>query len=284
MKWSKNKKNLSVLFFSVLCGLLCAGCSSTPEFAMPYDRDTGVNAFRFETYATGEVAEPFAAHLAVVAGDETPGEEIAEGSDSYGAAVLFNTKNADTVYTRNAYASLYPASMTKVLTALVALENASPDTILSATENCIFTDNDVQKVGLKVGDRMTLDQALHLLLIYSANDVANLIAENVSESVEEFVDLMNERALKLGATNSHFTNPHGLQDENHYTTAYDMYLIFNEATKLEAFNQIINMSSYSTSWQDAEGESVTFSCDNTNKFIRGTINVPTNITVIGGKT
>ncbi len=286
MRWSDNKKEAGRCLFlgMILTVFFLTGCASSPELSMPYDRDTGLNAFRFETYATGEVASPFAAALAVVEGDVTPGEEIAEGSDSYGSAVLFDVKNAETVYAKNAYASLYPASMTKVLTALVALENASPETILTATEQCVFTENDVQKVGLKPGDRMTLDQALHLLLIYSANDVANLIAENVAESSEEFVDLMNERARSLGATNSHFTNPHGLQDENHYTTAYDMYLIFNEAVKSDTFNQIISMASYSTSWQNAEGEAVSFSCDNTNKFIRGTVSAPTNITASGGKT
>ena len=100
--------------------------------------------------------------------------------------------------------------------------------------------------GLAEGDQLTLNQALHALLIKSANDAAVAIAEHIGGSVEGFADMMNEEAQAIGATNSHFVNPHGLNAENHYVTAYDMYLIFNEALKYDTVNEIISMTSYDT--------------------------------------
>jgi D-alanyl-D-alanine carboxypeptidase len=138
--------------------------------------------------------------------------------------------------------------------------------------------------GLKSGDKMTLEQALHLLLIRSGNDVANLIAENISESVEDFVTLMNEEAAKIGATNSHFMNPHGLHDTDHYTTVYDLYLIFKEVVKYEAINQIIGMTSYSTTYTNKYGSTKSISVNTTNAYFTQKYVSPENVTILGGKT
>jgi len=122
------------------------------------------------------------------------------------------------------------------------------------------------------------------LLIRSANDVANLIAENVSGSVEAFVELMNEEAAKLGATNSNFMNPHGLHHLDHYTTVYDMYLIFKEVVKYEAITQIIGMSSYSTTFKDRYGNNKNISVSTTNAYFKQLYAAPENVTILGGKT
>lgn len=96
--------------------------------------------------------------------------------------------------------------------------------------------------------------------------------------------MMNQEALELGATNSHFVNPHGLPDDNHYTTVYDMYLIMNEAIKYQLFNEIIQMDSYSTVYYDKNGVEKEISVNNSNAYIRGDIQAPGGITVLGGKT
>ena len=281
-----NKRKTALLFSLILVFLSLTGCSGkVPEY--PYDINTNKNAFRFESNNSEMTAASFASGLCVVDNDGTissSDNEIDTGSDSYGSAVLFDVKNSNTLYSRNAYAKLYPASMTKVLTAIVAMENCDMDKILTADDSCVITDNDVQKINLKAGDTMTLDQALHILLIYSANDVANMIAVNVGGSIEGFTSLMNAEAAKLGATNSNFANPNGLQDENHYTTAYDMYLIFNEAIKYDTFNEIIAMPSYTTTYKDKDGNDVAFKCDTTNRYIKGQYTAPSQITIIGGKT
>ncbi len=251
---------------------------------MPFDVKSSETAFSFETTNEDNTVTPFTADIAVPDGDITDHEEIPEGGDSYGSAILVDTLNKNTMYSRNALATLYPASMTKVLTAIVAVKNSAPDQIFTADDSCVFTEGDVQKIGLKSGDTMTMDQALHLLLIYSANDVAQLIAVNIGGSTEGFAEMMNEEAHRIGATNTNFVNPHGLQDENHYTTAYDMYLIFNEAIKYDEIVQTISLRDYSTVYKHMDGSEAEFSCSNTNRFLKGTAIAPGNVTVMGGKT
>ena len=236
-------KKLQAVFTSVLVAAASAGCGGQ-EIVLPYDGNTTNSSFRFESSDAGNSAASFAENLCIPEGDNLAGEEIAEGADAYGAAGFFDIKNKKTLYSRNVYTRMYPASLTKVMTALVAIENCDLDKVLRADESCVVTEPDATKIGLKAGDSMTLDQALHMLLIYSANDVANLIAVNVGGSIDGFAQLMNERAVKLGATNTHFVNPNGLHDDNHYTTPYDMYLIFNEAVKYGKFIEIISMSEY----------------------------------------
>jgi len=167
---------------------------------------------------------------------------------------------------------------------LVALKKGTMDQLLIATDAVKITEPGAQLCKIKNGDSMTLDQALHILLMYSANDVANLIADNLGGSVEGFVELMNEEAARLGATNTHFSNPHGLTQDNHYTTAYDMYLIFNEAMKYEVFTQIMHMTSYDTVYKDANGNDKELSISTTNRYLKGEFAPPEKITVIGGKT
>ena len=131
---------------------------------------------------------------------------------------------------------------------------------------------------------MTLDQALHYLLIASACDVAVLIAEGVGGSVEEFVAMMNEEARNLGATQTCFKNPHGLTENGHYSTAYDMYLIFNEAMSYSEFTEIIHTVNYNTQYMNASGDYIEKEVHNTSKYLTGDATVPAGMTVIGGKT
>ena len=158
------------------------------------------------------------------------------------------------------------------------------DMTLTASANVANLESGAQVCGLKEGDQMTLDQALHILLIYSANDVAVMIAEGIGGSVEEFADMMNEEALEIGATNTHFVNPHGLSDDNHYTTVYDMYLITNAAVQYERFNEIIRTTEYSTVYYDKNGNSKELNVNSTNYYFQGQAQAPAGITVLGGKT
>ncbi len=254
------------------------------EYELPYDKDASKSAYRLESQDARQCAPAFAEGLCIPGEESLSDNEIEYGPDSYVSAMLFDLKNTKTLYNRNPYTRLYPASMTKVMTAIVAMENCSMDQVLTADENCVFTENDVQKIGLKAGDTMTLDQALHYLLVYSANDVANLIAVNIGGSIEGFAQLMNSRAKSLGATNTNFVNPSGLQDENHYTTAYDMYLMFNQALSYAKFIEIIALPEYSSVYHDASGNEKAFECEATNRYLRGQYNPPAHVNVIGGKT
>lgn len=256
------------------------GCGSG-SFDMPYDSNYQVSSFKLVQTDYKQTVKPFAADLCVVDGDiANPDVALTD----VGAAALFDLKNQETLYAQNANTQIPPASLTKVMTALVALKYGSPDQILKASDNVIITESGAQLCGLKPGDSMTLDQALRILLMYSANDVAVLIAEGIGGSVDGFTELMNKEALSLGATNCHFLNPNGLTEEGHYVTVYDLYLIFAEAVKYDLFNEIIQMSSYNTTYLGSDGSQKTFDKQTTNLYIRGDKAMPDNITVIGGKT
>lgn len=248
---------------------------------MPYTTDSDISSFRMVNLEEERgVAVPFASDLCVV---DTNIDSKDVDMTAASAAGLFDINNCNTIYAKNVHEKLYPASLTKVMTALVAIKHGSSDMMLTATANVKINESGAQVCGIKAGDQMTLNQALHLLLINSANDAAIMIAEGIAGSVEAFADMMNEEAVAIGATNSHFVNPHGLSDDNHYTTAYDMYLIMNAAVKYSLFNEIIHMDTYSTVYSDKNGASKEITVNSTNYFIQGTAQAPSGITVLGGK-
>ncbi|MCM1539182.1 MAG: D-alanyl-D-alanine carboxypeptidase [bacterium] len=261
--------------------IMLTGCGEL-SYDMAYNPDYPVSSFRVVTNDRYAVGDSFASELCVTAENVTEGVSFVLGD--LGAAGLFDLGNSEVIYANNIHGKLYPASLTKVMTALVALKYANLDDMLVASENAVIDEYGVQTFGIKAGDRMTLDQALHILLINSANDVALMVAEHIGGSVEGFAQMMNEEAAHLGATNTHFVNPHGLSDENHYTTAYDMYLIFQQALQYEEFRQIITMDSYTTVYTNAEGNASEATVRSTVQYHTGNYRAPENITVIGGKT
>ena len=138
--------------------------------------------------------------------------------------------------------------------------------------------------GLSVGDTVSLEDLLYGLLLCSGNDAANVIADLVAGGTEKFAEMMNQEALALGATNSHFINPHGLHSEEHYTTVYDMYLIFQAALGEEKFAAIINSQNHTASLTKSTGETSTLNWENTNKYLNGEVETPEGVEVLGGKT
>ena len=275
----KNKLKISAVLAAVM--ICMTGCGST-KYDMPYSAQSSVSSYQLLNVANQETIEPFAANLCVAAKDiPASGINLSE----VGAAALFDSKNLETLYAKNVNNQMNPASLTKVMTALVALKYGKPDDVYVASENVKITESGAVLCGLKPGDKMTLDQALHILLMYSANDVAVLIAEGgTGGSVEDFVALMNQEAQKIGATNCQFMNPNGLTQEGHYVTAYDLYLIFQEALKYELFNEIIQTSSYTTVYMDGNGADKSIEIENSNLYLRGVYDMPPNVTVVGGKT
>ncbi|SFB67844.1 D-alanyl-D-alanine carboxypeptidase family protein [Butyrivibrio sp. YAB3001] len=258
----------------LICSVNVTGCAS-----LTFDAKYSVGSFSKEnsvgTYPT------YASDLCVANTDINTSELSLSENVSAG---LFDLTKKETLFAQNVNERVMPASLTKVMTAYVALKYGSLDQMLVAGKDVYVNESGAQKINLKEGDRMTLDQALHILLIYSANDVANLIASNICGSLSEFIDLMNTEAQNIGATNSHFVNPHGLTSDEHYVTAYDMYLIFNAAMQFDTFNEIINMNSYTTSYLDSTGTAKEVEINTTNGFLNGNKSQPSGITVIGGKT
>lgn len=282
MKCTNNiHKKITVLCAALLIPVfLFTGCGKT-AYEMPYDSSYQVSSFQLVQKDDIQTVRPFAADLCVVDGNvDNPDVSLTD----VGAAALFDLKNVETLYAVNPNERLNPASLTKIMTALVALKYGSPDQTLTASENVVITESGAQLCGIKPGDSMTLGQALHILLIYSANDVAIMIAEGVSQTVDNFVEQMNKEAVSIGATNCHFMNPNGLTQEEHYVTAYDLYLIFEEAMQYDLFNEIIQMQTYSTTYTASDGSQKALDLKTTNQFISGSYQMPDGMTVIGGKT
>lgn len=277
-KRHNHKGRVCVLFMAALVTL--TGCGAA-GYDMPYESGYPVSSFKLVQIDDIQTAEPFAADLCVVDGDVSNADVTLS---DVGSAALFDLNGLNTLYAINPNEQVHPASLTKIMTALVALKYGSPDQVLTASENVKITESGAQLCGIKPGDSMTLDQALHILLMYSANDVAVMIAEGVGDSVENFVELMNQEARELGATNCHFTNPNGLTQEGHYVTAYDLYLIFQEALQYDLFNEIIQMTEYSTTYTGSDGKEYALEVKTTNQYLNGNYSMPENITVVGGKT
>ena len=283
MKCTSRKGIAGIFCLCLVISCIFTGCGNL-TYDMAYEADFNVSSFNVLSKADTRVAETFAANLCVVTGDVSNIDGSDENLRKATAAALFSLNDNRVIYAENANVERNPASLTKVMTALVALKYGSLDQKLTATNAVNISESGATLAGLKVGDSMTLDQALRIMLVYSANDVAMLVAEGVGGTVDHFIDMMNEEAHRLGATNTNFTNPHGLTSEKHLTTAYDMYLIFNEAIKYETFTEIIQMPSYQTTYSDSRGNPKEFNKQSSNGFHRGSYQAPSNVTVIGGKT
>lgn len=161
------------------------------------------------------------------------------------SAIVMEASTGLILYEKNINEVHYPASITKILTTLLAIENSSMGEIVTFSKEAVFgVDLNSSRVGIDVGEQLTMQQCLYAILLESANEVACAVAEHVAGSVEAFAQMMNDRAKELGCQNTHFVNPHGLPDPEHYTSAYDMALITREAMKNETFRKIFNTRTY----------------------------------------
>ena len=162
-----------------------------------------------------------------------------------GAALLVEPNTNTVLYEKNAKEKMYPASTTKIMTALLALENCKLDDRVTASQKAVSSiSSDYATVFINPGETLTVEQLLNVLLIPSGNVAGNILAEHISGNVDNFVNLMNQKAKDLGCVNTHFTNSYGLHDDNHYTCAYDLYLISKEAMKYDAFRNIVKKTDY----------------------------------------
>lgn len=184
-----------------------------------------------------------------------------QGPDIYSeTAVLMDADTGAILYNKGMDEKRYPASITKIMTALLALENSNLDDQVTFTEECLADQtSDSGNIGMQVGEVLTMRQCLLALMIRSANDVATQIAVQIAGSVPAFADMMNQRAQELGCVNTHFVNASGMPDENHYTTAHDMALIFQEAIKNQDFVDIIGTQSFTIEPTNMNPESRTYS-------------------------
>lgn len=162
-----------------------------------------------------------------------------------GSALLIELNSGTTLYALDADVQRYPASLTKVMTAYLTCKYGNLDDQVTVSETALQNlHEDGSTVGLQPGEVISLRDLLYCILVASANEACNVIAEHLSGSIEAFVDLMNEEAQALGCTGTHFANPHGLHDENHYTTAADLARIVQAAMEYPVFREVCNTPHY----------------------------------------
>ncbi|HOV80340.1 MAG TPA: D-alanyl-D-alanine carboxypeptidase family protein [Bacillota bacterium] len=207
-----------------------------------------------------------AAPLKASAGPELVGE----------AAVLLNVKNGQVLYEKNSRSGVYPASTTKILTAVIALEKGNLNDLVSITPEASNVEGSA--IGLQAGEKVSLEDLLYALMLNSGNDSAVAIARHVGGTVENFVAMMNDKAAGLGALNTHFSNPNGLPDPGHYTTAYDMAIITRYAMQNPEFRKMVSTKVKIIHRDDADAQTY---LENHNRLLwnyEGAIGVKTGYT------
>ena len=172
-------------------------------------------------------------------------EELNSSSILSQGAVLMDAKTGQVLFEKNMNEKEAPASTTKIMTGLLALEKGNLDDIITMSKEAVFSiERNSSNIALDVNEQISLRNALYGMAIHSANDAANGIAEYVGGTNENFINMMNAKAKELGALNTHFLNSNGLYDENHYSTAYDMALILREGIQNPKFLEFFNKRTY----------------------------------------
>ncbi|MBY0121450.1 stalk domain-containing protein [Bacillus sp. S/N-304-OC-R1] len=185
------------------------------------------------------------------------------------AGFVIDNRNPGTpVFSKNAHKKLFPASTTKIMTMLLALENGNLNEVVTIGSSVSKIPFDSSKAGIKQGDQMTLEQLLYALILPSGNDAAVAVAEHIGGSEDQFVKMMNKRAKELGAMNTSYTNSHGYHHPNLYTTASDLALIVREASANQAYKKIAGTPVYTAYYKDKNGKTMTKTWKNTNKHIQ----------------
>lgn len=186
------------------------------------------------------------------------------------SAILINADTGVILYEKNAYDEMFPASTTKLMTCLLAMEKEGAnlnDLVDFSYDAVMRVPWDASNMGMDAGEKMTLEECLYGILVVSANEVSNAVAEYVSGDIDSFVKLMNQRAKSLGCLNTHFTNAHGYTDENHYTTAYDLAKIAQEFFKNELLGKICRSTEYH--WYPTKYQPDDMYLGSTNYFLKG---------------
>jgi len=267
----------ALLLAVLLAAAAMWGCKSKSDSFLAYTENYTLNQAGAYRITEGDF---FAKDIAVVTEEQDTGED--EKLDA-GAVLLVDISNNEPVYASNAYKSMYPASLVKLLTSLIALENGEiNDTVIISKNAVKIADSRARVCGFKEGDSVSMEALLNCLLVYSGNDAAIAIAEHIAGTEDEFVNLMNRKAISVGATASNFANSHGLHDDKQYITAYDIYLIFNKLIKYDSFRSIINKESYEVQYVDSSGNVKRKNFKSTNQYLTGDQEAPSGIEVIGG--
>ncbi len=261
------KKN-ALIYLLALCFLLTPLAAFAEEAPVLAETSASVSSFEDALYRVDEIAsKPLFAFEYQRDEQETPDDLPEIGCR---AAYVADPVSGKVFYEKHAHKKMYPASTTKLLTALLVLENCKPDetAVVSRRAVSLVPDGYV-RANLQPGEKLSVRDLLFALLIPSANDAAFVLAEHVAGSVEAFAKQSNRRAQELGCEKLHFVNPNGIHNDNHYCTAYDLYLIAKACRAYDLFNEIVTTKSFTLPATNAYANADrTFT--NTNKLLDNT--------------
>lgn len=282
MRCTSKKIKLRLLCLCFIIAVFITGCGGS-KAALTKEYDVYSYENNILNDYSGEDATYFAENYCVT-DTENFGTEKTDAWVAHGAGV-FNISTNEVLYNQNIFDQLYPASTTKILTAYIIIRDCDLDSIVTVSEDAAIQEEEGSSIaGLMPGDNISVRDLLYGLMLPSGNDAAEALAEYHSGSLAAFAEEMNQTALELGATGSHFKNPSGLPDKEHYTTVYDMHLFFKEALKSPEFVEIISSQTKTVTYTNANGSRVQRTYYNGNKYLSGEIEAPKGFTVIGGKT
>ena len=248
------------------------------EYSVTTDSNNDIYAEVPLTYTDG-----FAADIAVIGENEFNSDGSEELFSE--SALLIDASTGKVLFMKNPHKKQYPASTTKVLTSMLALKYGDHNAVRTVGDEVIINESNVILCDYRMGDKIPMDIALHGALMMSGNDAAAVLGLFAAPTLSELAELMNKEAASLGATNSNFVNPHGLYDENHYTTAYDLYLIFNEAIKYPDFVNTLACKKYTNTFiRKTSYAEYTIGCTytNSNQYVTGDLPTPAGVHVVGG--
>lgn len=280
-----SKRLISIVGVVALSASVLAGCGASDiEFDNKFNYlNSHTNESRVESIETVE------ADIKLFADDLCVSEDVFTQNSNVSDHVVeamgvFLPAKGEVSYAKNIYQKMYPASVTKIMTAYLALTYGDMDSMVTASAKAVDQTADSSCCGLALGDQIRLGDLIYGLLLPSGNDAAIAIAEHISGSVDEFAALMNKTASEWGATGTHFVNPNGLHNDEHYTTVYDLYLIFSHCTQNEEFVKYISTKAYTAYFWASDGSEKVKTWTNTCRYVNGDAQPPSGIFPVGGKT
>ncbi len=273
------KKMQRVITCISLLMLICLSCGCE-KISLQVDQSFQ-DYYKETRQDVGSAEQGMARDLAVITPEEE--ESLGVNSQNY-AELLINDSSGEVLSSYQCFQKNYPASITKIMTALLTLEKGNLSDEITLDHDIVLNEDGAVISTLTKGNIVTVESVLKTMLVKSANDCSIILAEYIAGSTDEFVEMMNERAVSLGATHTHFVNPNGLHDDEHYTTAYDLYLIFKEVIKHDTFVDIVSMKDYTMTYTNMYGQEVSEYMQSTNHFLLNEYSLPEGVVMFGGKT
>lgn len=271
--------------FFLLCILPLCFSSCKPKLEKAFQEEQSIQRLSSITVEEDvhNGTKSFAKDLAIPSETSTQTQDM---EAEYYLLVEEDSKEGDRAISYNQpYDRTYPASITKLMTALVcvsSVEDLDREFVVSSAS--VIKEAGSSTAFLQVGESLSIRNLLYGMLLPSGNDAAVAVAEATEGSVSAFVDRMNEKALSLGCLSSHFTNPHGLPDDNHYTSPYDIYLILKECMKYESLREILSTKELQVQYKDKNGISKSQVWKATNLYSTGEKELPGGLSILAAKT